>query len=55
VQAFFTGEEALFVWLWRSSWQAAVLIGLVLLVQWFFRKQLSPAWRYNLWLVVIAS
>ena len=55
MQAFFTGEEALFVWLWRSSWQAAVLIGLVLLVQWFFRKQLSPAWRYNLWLVVIAS
>jgi bla regulator protein BlaR1 len=53
VQAFFTGEEALFVWLWRSSWQAAVLIGLVLLVQWFFRKQLSPAWRYNLWLLVL--
>jgi bla regulator protein BlaR1 len=53
VQPFFTGEEALFVWLWRSSWQAAVLIGLVLLVQWFFRKQLSPAWRYNLWLLVL--
>jgi hypothetical protein len=53
VQAFFKGEEALFVWLWRSSWQTAVLIGLVLLVQWFFRKQLSSAWRYNLWLLVL--
>jgi bla regulator protein BlaR1 len=53
VQAFFTGEEALFVWLWRSSWQAAVLIGFVLLVQCFFRKQLSSAWRYNLWLLVL--
>ena len=53
MQAFFTGEEALFAWLWRSTWQAAVLIGLVLLVQWLFRKQLSPAWRYNLWLLVL--
>jgi bla regulator protein BlaR1 len=53
VQEFFTGEDSLFAWLWRSSWQAAVLIGLVLLVQWLFRKQLSPAWRYNLWLLVL--
>jgi bla regulator protein blaR1 len=40
-------------WLFRSSWQAAVLIGLILMVQWLFKKQLSARWRYNLWLLVL--
>ncbi len=40
--------------LWRSSWQASVLAGLVLLVQWLFGNRLSPGWRYGLWLLVLA-
>lgn len=40
-------------WLLRASWQASVLIGLVLLVQWLFRRQLAPRWRYRLWLLVL--
>jgi beta-lactamase regulating signal transducer with metallopeptidase domain len=39
--------------LMKASWQAAVLILLVLAVQWTFRRQLSPRWRYALWLLVI--
>jgi bla regulator protein BlaR1 len=40
-------------WLLRSSWQASVLIVLVLLAQWVFRRQLAPRWRYALWLLVL--
>ena len=39
--------------LWRASWQAAVLAGMVLLVQWLLRDRLSPRWRYNLWMLVL--
>src|SRR5437870_4553823 len=46
--------NAVFNWLLRASWQASILIGLVLLVQWLFRKKLSPGWRYALWLLVLA-
>ena len=41
-------------WLLRASWQASVLVGLVLLVQWLFRNKLSAGWRYALWLLVVA-
>src|ERR1051325_461096 len=37
----------------EASWQAAVLGVLVLIVQLGFRKKLSPAWRYGLWLLVV--
>jgi beta-lactamase regulating signal transducer with metallopeptidase domain len=47
------GNGGFYDWLWRASWQAAVLAGLVLLAQWLFRKHLTPAWRYRLWLVVV--
>ena len=40
-------------WLLRTSWQASVLIGLVLLAQWIFQKRLLPRWRYGLWLLVL--
>jgi beta-lactamase regulating signal transducer with metallopeptidase domain/thiol-disulfide isomerase/thioredoxin len=43
-----------FTWVLQSSWQAAVLVLLVLLAQMLFRKKLSPAWRYGLWLLVVA-
>ncbi|HWV98831.1 MAG TPA: M56 family metallopeptidase [Candidatus Acidoferrum sp.] len=38
--------------LWKASWQAAVLILLVLAAQRVFRRRLSPRWRYGLWLLV---
>src|ERR1043166_1604642 len=37
----------------KASWQAAVLILLVLVAQTLFGKRLSPRWRYSLWLLVI--
>jgi beta-lactamase regulating signal transducer with metallopeptidase domain len=41
-------------WLLKASWQAAVLILLVLVVQWALGRRLSPRWRYGLWLLVVA-
>jgi beta-lactamase regulating signal transducer with metallopeptidase domain/N-acetylneuraminic acid mutarotase len=41
-------------WLLRVSLQSAVLIVLVLLVQWAFRRWMSPACRHALWLLVVA-
>jgi beta-lactamase regulating signal transducer with metallopeptidase domain len=40
-------------WLLRNSWQASVLIGLVLLAQWIFQKRLPPRWHCGLWLLVV--
>lgn len=40
-------------WLWRASWQASVLVVLVLLAQWLFRAHLPPRWRYALWFLVV--
>lgn len=40
-------------WLWRASWQAAVLALLVLLLQLVLKKGLTARWRYNLWLIVL--
>ncbi|MGE3312372.1 MAG: M56 family metallopeptidase [Limisphaerales bacterium] len=40
-------------WLVRSSWQAAVLAGLVVLTQWMLGRRLTAAWRYRLWLLVV--
>lgn len=42
-----------FEWVLKASWQGAVLIVLVLLVQWVFGKQLNARWRFNLWGLVI--
>src|SRR5215475_5137299 len=38
----------------KASWQAGVLILLVLAAQWAFRGRLSPRLRYGLWLLVVA-
>jgi beta-lactamase regulating signal transducer with metallopeptidase domain/thiol-disulfide isomerase/thioredoxin/protocatechuate 3,4-dioxygenase beta subunit len=43
-----------FSWVLQTSWPAAVLVLLVLIVQMIFRNKLSPAWRYGLWLLVVA-
>ena len=37
----------------RASWQAGVLVVLILLAQWALRRKLSPQWRCGLWLLVI--
>ncbi len=44
---------AFFFCLLRISLQADILILLVLVAQWLFRNQLSPKWRYALWLLVV--
>lgn len=46
--------NGVFDWLIRASWQASVLVAIVLFTQWLFRKWLSPGWRYALWLLVLA-
>ena len=40
-------------WLWRMSWQSAILVLLVLAAQWLFRDKLTPRWRFNLWWLVL--
>src|ERR1035438_1189499 len=42
-----------FSWVLQTSWQAGVLVLLVLIVQMLFRNKLSPAWRYGLWLLIV--
>ena len=37
----------------KSSWQAAVLVCLVLVVQGILGGKLSPRWRYSLWFLVL--
>jgi len=44
----------LFAWLLRASWQASVLVLVILAVQWAFQKHLAARWRYALWLLLIA-
>jgi beta-lactamase regulating signal transducer with metallopeptidase domain len=46
--------DSTFTWLLGVSWRAAVLAGLVLLFQRLLASRLSPAWRYGLWLLVLA-
>ncbi len=40
-------------WLFRTSCQTAIVIGLVLLAQWLLQKKLPPRWRYGLWSLVL--
>lgn len=41
------------VWLATHSLQAGVLVLLVLLVQWTFRRRLTSRWRFALWWIVL--
>ena len=45
--------ESGFASLAKASWQGAVLVILVLAVQWAFGPRLKPQWRYGLWLLVL--
>jgi beta-lactamase regulating signal transducer with metallopeptidase domain len=50
---FFHLSHGYWDWLFRSSWQAAALIPLVLVAQWMFGNKLAPRWRYALWGLVL--
>ena len=45
--------DVIFGWVLQVSWQAAVLAALVLAAQWIFRRKLSSAWRYGLWMLLV--
>ncbi|WP_152051662.1 M56 family metallopeptidase [Tautonia marina] len=40
--------------LWRATWQASLLVVLVLVVRAILGERLSPAWRHALWCLVLA-
>lgn len=40
-------------WVLRTSWQAAIIVGVVLLLQWIFERRLPARWRYGLWGLVV--
>lgn len=41
-------------WLLKASWQAAIIVLLVLAAQYFVGRRGRPCWRHALWLVVVA-
>ncbi|MGO8696930.1 MAG: M56 family metallopeptidase [Limisphaerales bacterium] len=49
-----TGLERGFGWLLQTTWQAAVVTVIILLVQFLLRRRLSPAWRHGLWFLLVA-
>lgn len=53
MNAFLRLGDGVFEWVLETTWQAAVLAGMILLAQWLFRKRLSPAWRYGFWMLLL--
>ncbi len=53
MQAILDTANGFFAWLWRASWQASVIVVLVLLAQWLLGRRLTPRWRHGLWLLVV--
>ena len=45
--------DGIWPWMWRITWQASVLVILVLVCQWLFRRQLTARWHDLLWLIVL--
>jgi beta-lactamase regulating signal transducer with metallopeptidase domain len=45
-------ENSIWLLLLKASWQATVLIVVVLAMQWFLGGRLTPRWRFRLWLLV---
>ncbi len=45
--------EGVFRWVLQTTWQAAVLAGLILLAQRLLRNRLPPFWRHGLWLLLV--
>lgn len=46
--------QSLFAWVVRATWDASLVVALVLLAQQLLRRRASARWRYNLWLLVMA-
>ena len=46
--------DAVADWLVRTSWQAAVLVAIVLVIHATLGRQLAPRWRYAMWMIVVA-
>ena len=46
--------ESLFLLTLRASWNASTLVAVILGLQWLFRRQLTPNWRYLLWFAFLA-
>jgi beta-lactamase regulating signal transducer with metallopeptidase domain len=53
IAGFLRGLESVFGWLLEASWQASVLVALVLLLQVMLRGRLNPRWHHALWLLVV--
>ncbi len=53
MEIFIVNLTAFFSWLVTTSWQASVLVLLVLLIQWIFGRWLTARWRYALWFLVL--
>lgn len=47
--------QELLGWLWRSTWQATVLVLLILVVQAAFGRRLQAYWRHALWWIVLVK
>ena len=45
--------ESLASWAWRASWQGAALAVFVGVLLWLAGRQISPAWRFGLWGLVL--
>ena len=54
METFWNIPSSFFDWLLYRTAQGSVLAGVILLVQWLFRKQLSAGWRHGLWLLLLA-
>ena len=46
-------DVRLMEWIFQRSLDASILVLLVVLVSWIFRKILNPSWRYGLWMLVV--
>jgi len=44
--------ETFAMWIWQTSWQAAILAGLVIALRAILGRSLSPAWKCSLWVIV---
>lgn len=53
MNSLFDSSPRFLEWVWKTSWQASILVLLVLAVQWLWRDRLAPRWRYGLWLLVV--
>ena len=46
-------SDPLLGWLWRSSWQAGVVAGIIFILRWTLGLRLSPRCRHAMWSLVL--